>query len=183
MLAIKPVRNEADHKAALEEMEHLWGAEAGTPEADRLDVLATLVSAYEDTTSPIEAPDPVEAIRFYIDQGRMTQAELGRILGSRARASEILSRRRRLTLEMIWALHEQVGIPLESLMQPYAARSMKTRLHASRMAYVARYSQKAKARAIARMLSSARAKTKSGKTEVTAPDPGRRRPPHDSRSS
>ncbi len=117
--ALRPIRTEAQYAAALAELARLWTAASGTPDADRRDLLATLLGQYEDCHAPIDPPDPVEAIRFYIDQGRLTQAELARLLGSRARASEILARRRRLTVEMIWRLHTAVGIPLRSLARPY----------------------------------------------------------------
>jgi HTH-type transcriptional regulator/antitoxin HigA len=120
MFDIRPIKTPADHEAALAEIERLWGAREGTRDSARLEVIATLVGRFEDQHWPIEPPDPVEAIRFYIDQGRLTQSDLARILGSRARASEILSRRRHLTIEMIWNLHTAIGIPPESLVRPYS---------------------------------------------------------------
>lgn len=116
---IRPIRTEADHQAALAEIERLWQAEPGTPEHDRLEVLATLVSAYEDREYPIEAPDPVEALRFYMDQHEKSQTDLAALFGSRSRASEVLNRKRALTMEMAWKLHREWGIPAESLIRPY----------------------------------------------------------------
>ena len=115
----RPIRTDADHAAALAEMARLWGAPAGSPESERLEVLATLAGAFEDETSPIEPPDPIEVLMFYIDQGRLTEADLVRIAGSRARAGDILARRRRLTLGMVWRLHAGFGLPLETLARPY----------------------------------------------------------------
>lgn len=119
MFDIRPIRTAADHAAALAEIDRLWTAEPGSAEAERLEVIATLVGLYEDATSPIDPPDPVAAIHFHIDQGRLTQADLARVFGSRARASEVLARKRRLTVAMIWALHREFGIPARSLVQPY----------------------------------------------------------------
>jgi HTH-type transcriptional regulator/antitoxin HigA len=120
MADIHTIRTEADYEEALATMATLWGAPEGSPESDQLEILGTLVGRYEDEHAPIGPPDPVEALKFHIDQGRLTQSELARILGSRARASEILARKRRLTLEMVWRIHEATRIPLNSLVRPYA---------------------------------------------------------------
>ncbi len=120
MTDIRPIRTEADYEAALATIATLWGAADGSPESEKLEILGTLVGRYEDQHAPIEPPDPVEALKFHIDQGRLTQSDLARILGSRARASEILARRRRLTLEMVWRINAATGIPLSSLVRPYA---------------------------------------------------------------
>jgi HTH-type transcriptional regulator/antitoxin HigA len=127
MFDICPIRTETDHAAALAEIERLWPSAHGTPEADRLEALAALVGLYEDRVHPIDPPDPVEAIRFHLDQGRLTRADLARILGSRARVSEILARRRPLTLGMVWRLHTEHGIPLESLARPYETQPYRQR--------------------------------------------------------
>lgn len=127
MTELRPIRTDADYAAALREMEGLMTATPGSPESDRLEVMSMLVGAYEDKHFPIEPPDPVEAIRFFIDQGRLTQAELGRLIGSRARASEVLARKRRLTLGMIWRLHTAVGIPVAMLAQPYSVTAAPRR--------------------------------------------------------
>ena len=116
---IRPIRNDEDHEAALREIEALWGAEAGTPEGDRLDVLITLADAYEDTRWPIPQGDPVDAIKDSMAMEGRTQSDLAEVLGSASRASEILKRKRGLTLPMIWALHEQWRIPAEVLVRPY----------------------------------------------------------------
>lgn len=121
---IRPIRTEADYEAALEEIETLFGAVSGTPEGDRLDVLTTLVAAYEDQHHPIEAPDPVEAIKYYMESRGLTRHDLEPYIGSRARVAEVLNRRRPLSLEMIRRLHVQLGIPADVLIRPYpTARS------------------------------------------------------------
>ena len=116
---IRPIRTEADYEATLEEIETLFAATAGTPEGDRLDVLTTLVAAYEDQHHPIEAPDPVEAITYYMESRGLTRNDLEPYIGSRARVAEILNRRRPLSLEMIRRLHSQLDISVEVLIQPY----------------------------------------------------------------
>jgi antitoxin component HigA of HigAB toxin-antitoxin module len=119
MNSIKPIRSEADHRAALAEIDRLMDAAPGSAEEDRLDVLSTLVSAWEDEHVALAAADPVEAIRFHMEQHNRSQADLAALLGSRSRASEIMSRTRRLTIEMVWKLHVEWDIPLESLAAPY----------------------------------------------------------------
>jgi HTH-type transcriptional regulator/antitoxin HigA len=113
---IKPIRTAADHRKALREIERLWKAAPGTPAHDRLDVLETLVEAWEEKHVPIPPPDPIEAIRFRMDQLGLRQRDLARILGSRARASEVLNGRRGLSLEMIKRLHQVLGIPGDILL-------------------------------------------------------------------
>lgn len=115
---LKPVRTEADYDAALAEIEHLWGAKSGTPEGDRLDVLATLVEAYEAKAYPMDTPDPVEAILFRMEQQGLSRKDLEPIFGTRNRTSEILNRRRGLSIEMIRQLHDRLGIPAEVLIRP-----------------------------------------------------------------
>ena len=116
---IRPIRSDEDHAEALAEIERLWGAEPGTPEGDRLDVLATLVEAYEERRWPIDTPDPIQLIQFAItDMGR-SQAELAQLLGSRSRASEVLSRKRPLTVEMIHKITQAWGLPADVLVRPY----------------------------------------------------------------
>ena len=112
---IKPVRTSKDHRAALAEVERLWEAKSGTPEHDRLDVLVTLIEAYEAKHHPIPPPDPVEAILFRMDQLGLDRKDLETLIGSRARVSEVLSGRRRLSLGMIRRLHGRLGIPAEIL--------------------------------------------------------------------
>ena len=117
---IRPIRSEADHAEALVEIERLLDAAPGSPEADRLDILATLVERYEEERWPVVAGDPVEIIRFVMEQRGEGQSDLARIFGSASRASEILSRRRALTLEMVWKLNRAWHIPAELLIRPYA---------------------------------------------------------------
>lgn len=116
---IKPIRTDQDHADAIAAIESLWDAEPGTAEHDRLEVLGTLVDAYEAQRWPITAPDPVDAIKARMEQAGLTQTDLARLIGSRARASEILSRKRRLTLDMAWKLSQEWRIPAESLIRPY----------------------------------------------------------------
>lgn len=115
---IKPIRSEKDHKAALTEVERLWGAKAGTPRGDRLDVLATLIEAYEDKHFPIDPPDPIEAIKFRMEQQALTRKDLGEMIGTRTRVAEVLARKRGLSIAMIRRLHAKLGIPAEVLIRP-----------------------------------------------------------------
>lgn len=117
-MEIRPIRTRADHRAALAEVERLWAAPPGSPEADRLEVLATLIALYEDEHDPIPAPDPVDALVFRMEQMGLSRKDLERFLGSRSRVSEVLSRRRPLTLDMIRRLHEGLKIPAEVLIRP-----------------------------------------------------------------
>jgi HTH-type transcriptional regulator/antitoxin HigA len=113
---IKPIRNAKQHQAALKEIERLWAAKPGTAEHDRLEVFATLIEDYEEKHQPIFPPDPVSAIRFRMEQLDLDRKALEPSIGSRARVSEVLSGRRRLTLDMIRRLHRQLGIPAEVLL-------------------------------------------------------------------
>lgn len=115
---IKPIRTDDDYRAALREVESLMLAEFGSPEGDRLDVLATLVEAYESKHFPMELPDPVDAIKFSMDQKGLTPKDLEPMIGRLNRVYEVLSGKRSLTLPMIWRLHEGLGIPAESLIKP-----------------------------------------------------------------
>ena len=115
---IKPIRTEADHEAALEQVAALWGAASGTPEGDRLDVLATLIDAYEAKHHPIDPPDPIEAIKFRMEQQGMTRRDLEDIIGTRTRIAEVLNRKRGLSIGMIRRLHDRLGIPAEVLIRP-----------------------------------------------------------------
>ena len=115
---IKPIKTEADYEAALEEIECLFNAEPGSPEGDHLEILSTLVEAYEDEHYDIPAPDPVDAIFYYMESRGLTRADLEPYIGSRARVSEILNRKRPLTLAMIQRLN-QLGIPADILIKPY----------------------------------------------------------------
>jgi HTH-type transcriptional regulator/antitoxin HigA len=116
---IKPIRDDEDHAEALEAVENLWQAEPGTPEHDRLEVLAMLIDEYESRRWPIEAGDPVDLIRYVMERRGLTRKDLEAALGSRARVSEILNRRRPLTMRMAWRLHQVFGIPADALIKPY----------------------------------------------------------------
>jgi HTH-type transcriptional regulator/antitoxin HigA len=118
-MQLKPIRTEADYEAALEEIDRLMDALTGTPEGDRLDVLTTLVEAYEAQHHPIEAPDPIAALEYFMEQRGITRADLVPLLGSRSRVSEILNRKRRLTIDMAWRLHSVLGLPAEAVIKPY----------------------------------------------------------------
>ena len=115
---LKPIRTDADHEAALAELERLWGAKAGSPDGDRLDVLATLIDAYEARRYPMDQPDPIEAIRFRMDQQGITRKDLEPMIGTRARVAEVLNGKRSLSLGMIRRLHDQLGISADVLIRP-----------------------------------------------------------------
>ena len=115
---LKPIRNEADYEAALAEIEHLWGAKSGTPEGDRLDVMATLIDAYEAEHYPMDPPDPIEAIKFRMEQQGLTRKDLEPIIGTRTRVAEVLNRKRGLSIDMIRRLHERLGISADVLIRP-----------------------------------------------------------------
>ena len=121
MMDIRPLRSEADYNAALSDIEQYFEAEPqpGTPEADRFDLLALVIADYEAKHWAIDPPDPVEAIKYRMEQAGYRQRDLAALLGSRSRASEILSRKRPLTLEMAWRLNREWGIPAEALLKPY----------------------------------------------------------------
>ena len=116
---IKPIRTEADYKAALKDISALMESDpaSGTEEGDRLDILATLVEAYENRHFPMELPDPVEAILFRMDQQGLRPKDLEPMIGQRNRVYEILNRKRPLTMAMVWRLHKGLGIPAESLIR------------------------------------------------------------------
>jgi HTH-type transcriptional regulator/antitoxin HigA len=119
---IKPIRDDRDHEAALSEITRLWHATPGTSQHDRLEVLATLVDEYEGKCWPIDPPDRIEMIEYAMEERGLTRKDLEAAIGSRARVSEILNRRRHLTLKMAWRLHQAFGIPAESLIKPYELR-------------------------------------------------------------
>ena len=121
---IRPIKSETDYQAALSKIESLLEAQPGTEEDDLLEVLATLVEAYENQHYPIPEPDdPVEVILYYMDSRGWTRKDLERCLGSRSRASEVLSRKRPLSIQMIRRLHADLGIPADLLIAPYPLRS------------------------------------------------------------
>ena len=118
-MEIKPIRNDADYQAALEEIERLFAAAPDTQKGDRLEVLATLVEAYEERHYSIPLPDPVEAILYHMESRGLSRRDIETYIGSRARVSEVLNRKRPLTVEMIRSLNKGLGIPAEVLIQPY----------------------------------------------------------------
>jgi HTH-type transcriptional regulator / antitoxin HigA len=123
MYNLQPIRNKEDYQATLTEIERLFDAPQGTPEFDRLEILVTLVEAYENKHEPILSPEPIEAIIYYMESRGLTRQDLEPAIGSRARVAEILNRKRPLTLEMIRRLHTQLGIPAQTLIQPYSLAS------------------------------------------------------------
>lgn len=127
MNVIRPIRNEEDYETALAEIEARWDAELGSAEADRLEILVTLVEAYEAEHYPIPAPDPIELILHVMEARGLTRRDLEPYLGSRARVSEVLNRRRPLSLEMIRKLQAGLGLPADVLVQPYPVEVQATR--------------------------------------------------------
>jgi len=123
MRGLRPIRSEADYEAALAEVERLWGARSGTPAGDRLDILATLIEAYEDEHYPMDPPDPIAAIKFRMEQQGLTRKDLEGILGTRTRVAEVLNGRRGLSINMIRRLHDKLGIPAEVLIRPTKRRN------------------------------------------------------------
>jgi len=128
MNTIKPIRTEADYDAALVEIDTLMEAELGSPEGEQLDIFVTLVEAYEAQHWRIDPPDPIEAIKLRMQQRGLTRQDLEKVLGSKSRVSEVLNRKRPLTLDMIRRLHDLWGIPAESLIRSttYKRRSKRT---------------------------------------------------------
>ena len=136
MMDITPIRNDAACRSALAEIDRLWGSAAGTADGDRLDVLMTLVDAYERARWPDEDIDPVDAVKARMENAGRTRKEFEAIIGSSGRASEILNRRRHLTLAMIWRLVSEWQIPAELLIQPYKlSRPKRRRTHKRLPAY------------------------------------------------
>src|SRR5947208_1520051 len=125
---VRPLRSEADYEAALDEIERFFEKEPkpGTPDADRFDLLALVIEDYERKHWPIDPPDTIDAIRYRMETGGFTQADLGRVLGSRQRASDILRRKRPLTMPMAWTLHREWGIPAEALIPPPRTRGRRS---------------------------------------------------------
>ncbi len=121
-MRIRPIRTKADYRVALKEVERLWDADPGTPEGDVVDVLATLIEAYEAEHFPIAAPNPIAAIEFMMEQKGMTRRDLEPAIGSRGRVSEVLNRKRPLTLPMVRAISSLLDIPTDILAQPYQIR-------------------------------------------------------------
>jgi HTH-type transcriptional regulator / antitoxin HigA len=117
MSELKPIRTEADYKMAMAELKCLWGAEDGTPESDRLDVLATLIDVYESEHFPMDPPDPIEAIKFRMAQQGISRKDLEPMIGTRARVAEVMNRKRSLSIDMIRRLHEGLGISADILIR------------------------------------------------------------------
>jgi HTH-type transcriptional regulator / antitoxin HigA len=116
-MEIKPIKSARDYRRALKEIEGLMRAKRNTPEGDRLDVLVTLVEAWEVKHYPLDLPDPIEAIKYHMEQNRLSPQDLIPFVGGRNRVYEVLARKRPLTLKMIQRLHEGLGIPAESLIK------------------------------------------------------------------
>lgn len=118
-MEIRPIKTEADYQAALAEIERLFDAAPGSPEADLLEVWTALVEAYEEKHYPIPEPDPIVAIVYHMESRGLTRRDLEPYIGSRARVTEVLNRKRPLSLEMIRQLHTGLGISADVLIQPY----------------------------------------------------------------
>jgi HTH-type transcriptional regulator/antitoxin HigA len=116
---IKPIKTEKDYKLAITRLETLFDAKKDTPKGDELEVLSLLIEKYEEDNFPIDLPDPIEAIKFRMEQLGLTQTDLAEVVGQKSRASEILNRKRKLSLEMIRQLHSCWHIPTEVLVQAY----------------------------------------------------------------
>lgn len=115
-MTIKPIKTERDYRKALKEIENLWDAKPNTSMGDRLDVLVTLVEAYEQKHYKFDPPDPIEAIKFRMEQLDLKPSDLAKILGGRSRVSEVLNKKRKLTVEMMRSLRKHLAIPAESLL-------------------------------------------------------------------
>lgn len=121
---IKPIKTDTDYRAALKEVETLMMAEPNTPEGEKLDILVTLIEAFERKHFPLDLPDPIEAIKFEMEQKGLSVKDLEPMIGKSNRVYEVLNRKRSLTLKMIWKLHQELGIPAESLIkQPVHAHN------------------------------------------------------------
>ncbi len=118
-MKLKPIRTEEDYELALKRLDKIFDAEPGTKQGDELEILALIIEDYEDKNYPIGSPDPIEAIKFRMDQMGMKQSELAKIIGHKSRASEILNRKRKLTLNMIRKLSKMLNIPTEVLVKEY----------------------------------------------------------------
>jgi len=116
-MEITPIKTHRDYRRALKDIEGLMGARRNTPEGDRLDVLVTLVEAWEARRYALDLPDPVEAIKYHMEQNGLEPRDLVPFIGSRSRVYEVLARKRPLTLKMVWRLHSGLGIPAESLIK------------------------------------------------------------------
>jgi HTH-type transcriptional regulator/antitoxin HigA len=124
---LKPIRSKADYERSLAEVERLWGAKSGTPEGDRLDILVTLIDAYEAAHYPMDPPDPIEAIKFRMEQQGLTRKDLEPMIGTRTRVAEVLNRKRGLSIAMIRRLHARLGISADVLIRPSHGEKSRTR--------------------------------------------------------
>jgi len=124
-MQLKPIKTDADHEAALKEIERLWGAEEGTTNGDRLEILITLAEAYEEAHFPMDMPDPIEAIKFRLEQQGVDKKALIGIIGNRTRVYEVLRRDRALSLTMIQKLNQHLKIPAEVLIRPIRVRKKR----------------------------------------------------------
>lgn len=118
-MTIKPIKTKKDYQSALERLEKIFNAKKGSTEGDELEVLSILIEKYEDEHFPIGFPDPIEAIKFRMEQLGYNQTDLAKVVGLKSRASEILSKKRKLTLDMIRLIHDNLKIPTEVLIQTY----------------------------------------------------------------
>jgi HTH-type transcriptional regulator/antitoxin HigA len=118
-MTIKPIKTEKDFQDSLKRLEVIFDSKRGTPEGDELEILSILIEKYENEKFPIGFPDPIEAIKFRMEQMGYNQTDLAKVVGLKSRASEILNRKRKLTLEMIRQLHDSLKIPTEVLIQAY----------------------------------------------------------------
>ncbi len=116
-MKIKPIKTEQDYNNAIQRIEILWGSKKDTPEGDELDLLCTLVEVYEMEYYPILPPDPIDAIKFRMEQMNMTKTDMVKYLGSKSRVSDILNRKRKLTLNMVKSLYKELKIPAEVLLE------------------------------------------------------------------
>ena len=118
-MTIKPIKTKKDYQMAINRLEAIFDAQPGTPEGDELEVLGILIDKYEQEHYPIDYPDSIEAIKFRMEQLGYSQNDLAKVVGLKSRASEILNKKRKLTLEMIRQLHQTLGIPTDVLIQSY----------------------------------------------------------------
>jgi HTH-type transcriptional regulator/antitoxin HigA len=118
-MKLKPIKTKKDYQQALQRLEDIFDAKKGTFEGDELEILSMLIEQYEDDNFPIDLPDPIEAIKFRMEQLGYTQTDLAKVVGLKSRASEILSKKRKLTLDMIRQLHDKLNIPTDVLIQAY----------------------------------------------------------------
>ena len=118
-MTIKPIKSKKDYQAALTRLEQIFDAKPGTKDGDELEILGILIEKYEQDRYAIDYPDPIEAIKFRMEQMGYTQNDLARVVGLKSRASEILNRKRKLSLEMIRQIHQSLGIPTDVLIQSY----------------------------------------------------------------